>query len=153
MYTDKLISYPNHTHSDGKPFFAYLASQVAHTPFQAPRDDIEKYYNLYKSIGWDKLKELRFEKQKELGIWPKNMSLPVPHLPPLRPWNTLSPEQKNYAARVLAVHAMIENLDKNIGKIMQYNGQYDNTVIVFTSDNGTSEPLEMDQPTPNMQTE
>ena len=45
-------------------------------------------------------------------------------------------------------HAMIENLDKNIGKIVQYlknTGQYDNTVIVFTSDNGTSEPFEMDQ--------
>jgi len=66
-----------------------------------------------------------------------------------QPWNTLSPEQKNYAARVLAVHsAMIENLDKNIGKMVQYlkkTGQYDNTVIIFTSDNGTSEPFEMDQ--------
>jgi len=39
LYTDKLISYLNHTHSDGKPFFAYLATQVAHTPFQAPRDE------------------------------------------------------------------------------------------------------------------
>ena len=77
------------------------------------------------------------------------MSLPIPHLPPLQPWNTLSTEQKNYAARVLAVYAaMIENLDKNIGKVIQYlknTGQYDNTIIVFTSDNGTSEPFEMDQ--------
>jgi arylsulfatase len=147
MFTDKLLSYLNHTHADGKPFFAYLASQVAHTPFQAPRDNIEKYYNMYRSLGWDNIREQRFEKQKELGIWPSNMSLPVPHLPPLQPWNTLSPIQKDYAARILAVHAaMIENLDKNIGRVVQYlknTGQYDNTLIMFTSDNGTSEPFEM----------
>jgi len=149
MFTDKLLSYLNHTRADGKPFFAYLASQVAHTPFQAPRDNIEKYYNMYRSMGWDKIREQRFEKQKELGIWPSNMSLPVPHLPPLQPWSTLSPLQKDYAARILAVHAaMIENLDKNIGRVVQYlknTGQYDNTLIMFTSDNGTSEPFEMQQ--------
>lgn len=96
---------------------------------------------MYRSMGWDKARGLRFEKQKELGIMPSNMSLPIPHLPPLQPWDTLSTEQKNHAA-------MIENLDKNIGKVIQYlknTGQYDNTIIIFTSDNGTSEPFEMDQ--------
>ena len=96
-----------------------------------PRDNIDKYYKMYLSLGWDKIREQRFEKQKELGIWPSNMSLPVPHLPPLQPWKTLSPLQKAYAARILAVHAaMIENLDKNIGRVVQYlknTGQYDNT--------------------------
>jgi arylsulfatase A-like enzyme len=149
MFTDKLLSYLNQSRADGKPFFAYLATQVAHTPFQAPRNNIEKYYDMYRSLGWDKIREQRFEKQKELGIWPSNMSLPVPHLPPLQPWNTLSPDQKNFAAKILAVHAaMIENLDKNIGRVVQYlknTGQYDNTFIVFTSDNGTSEPFEMAQ--------
>jgi arylsulfatase A-like enzyme len=152
MFTDKLLSYLNQNRSDGKPFFAYLATQVAHTPFQAPRDDIEKYYNMYKSMGWDKIREQRFDKQKELGIWPSNMSLPVLHLPSLQPWDTLSTEQKDYAARILAVHpAMIEYLDKNIGRIIQYlkkTGQYDNTFIMFTSDNGNSnmnEPFEIMQ--------
>jgi arylsulfatase A-like enzyme len=43
---------------------------------------------------------------------------------------------------------MIENLDKNIGRVIQYlknTGQYDNTIIMFTSDNGTSEPFEVGQ--------
>jgi arylsulfatase A-like enzyme len=152
MFTDKLISYLKQSHSEGKPFFAYLATQVAHTPFQAPRDYIEKYYNMYRSMGWDKVREQRFDKQKESGIWPSNMSLPVLHLPPLQPWNTLSTEQKSYAAKILAVHAaMIENLDKNIGRVIQYlknTGQYDNTFIMFTSDNGNSnmqEPFEIMQ--------
>jgi arylsulfatase len=149
MFTGKLLSYLNQSGSDGKPFFAYLASQVAHTPFQAPRENIDKYYKMYLSLGWDKIREQRFDKQKELGIWPSNMSLPVPHLPPLQPWNTLTTDQKNFAAKILAVHAaMIENYDKNIGRIVQYlknTGQYDNTFIVFTSDNGTSEPFEIAQ--------
>ena len=42
---------------------------------------IEKYYNIYKSIGWDKIREQRFDRQKELGSWPSNMTLP-PRLPP-----------------------------------------------------------------------
>jgi len=61
MFTDKLLSYHNHTRADGKPFFAYLASQVAHTPIQAPRENIDKYYG--------GIREQRFDKQKELRIW------------------------------------------------------------------------------------
>ena len=41
---------------------------------------------------------------------------------------------------------MIDNMDYNIGKVIQYlkdNGIYDNTLIMFTSDNGSSEPIDM----------
>ncbi|MGD1835646.1 MAG: sulfatase-like hydrolase/transferase, partial [Nitrososphaeraceae archaeon] len=41
---------------------------------------------------------------------------------------------------------MIDNTDYNIGKLIQYLkdiGKYDNTLIIFTSDNGSSEPIEM----------
>lgn len=37
-------------------------------------------------------------------------------------------------------------MDTNIGKVIKYLkdiGQYDNTLIMFTSDNGNSEPIEM----------
>ena len=146
MFTDKLLDYLKQTQSNGKPFFAYLASQVAHTPFQAPPENIEKYYKMYSSMGWDKIREQRFEKQKELGIWPSNTPI-SPRLPPIQAWDSLSKVQQNYAAKVLAVHsAMIENLDQNIGRVIQYlkdTGQYDNTFIIFTSDNGTSEPFEI----------
>lgn len=128
MFTDKLLSYLNQTHSDGKPFFAYLASQVAHTPFQAPAGpNIEKYYNMYRSMGWDKVREQRFEKQKELGIWPSNMTLPVPRLPPIQAWNTLSTNQQNYAAKVFAVHAETSGPD---------NGQFRGPVGVALDSSG-----------------
>lgn len=147
VYANKLMDYINSTHADGKPFFGYLAFQAAHTPFQAPsQSTIDKYYKMYRSMGWDKLREQRFDKQKELGIWDSNMTIPTRY-PPNQPWNTLSSEQQDYAAKVLAVHsAMIETMDKSLGRVIQYLksiGQYDNTFIMFTSDNGSSEPIDM----------
>jgi arylsulfatase A-like enzyme len=145
IYTDKILDYLKSNQADGKPFFAYLSFQVAHTPFMAPPALIDKYDKIY-SVGWDKLREQRFEKQKELGFWPSNMTNPG-GLPPNQAWDNLTSDQKAYAARVFAVHASgIEDMDKNIGRVIQYlkdSGQYDNTFILFTSDNGSSEPFEM----------
>jgi arylsulfatase A-like enzyme len=146
LYTDKLLELFNKTASEDKPFFAYLAFQVAHSPFMAPsKAIIDKYDKIY-SAGWDVIREQRFEKQKELGFWPSNMTDPG-RLPPNESWDSLTPDQKAYAARVLAVHsAGIEDMDKNIGRVIQYlkdTGQYDNTFILFTSDNGSSEPFEI----------
>ena len=146
LYTNKLIDYINSTYKDGKPLFMYLSFQEAHTPFQAPRDNIEKYFNIYKTAGWDKIREQRFEKQKEMGFWNANLTLPE-RLPPNVSWDSLSSEQKNYAAMVMAVHAaMIEQLDKNVGRMIDYLksiGKYDNTFIMFTSDNESSEPIDI----------
>lgn len=141
LYTDKMMEYINNA-SDGKPFFGYLSFQVAHSPFQSPQENIAKYDKIY-SIGWDKIREQRFEKQKELGIWNSDMKLPD-RIPPNQPWTNLTPEQQAFASRILAVKAvMIEDMDQNIGRLIQMlrdSGQYDNTLIMFTSDNGSSEP-------------
>jgi arylsulfatase A-like enzyme len=145
MYTDQLLGFFKKTASEKKPFFAYLAYQVAHSPFMAPTELVDKYDKIY-SVGWDKIREQRFEKQKELGFWPSNMKDPG-RLPPNHVWESLTSDQKAFAARVLAVHAaMIEYMDQNIGRVIQYLkdiGQYDNTFIMFTSDNGSSEPFEI----------
>jgi arylsulfatase A-like enzyme len=141
LYTDKMIEFIKNS-TDRKPFFAYLSFQVAHSPFQSPQENIAKYDKIY-SVGWDKIKEQRFEKQKEFGFWDADMKLPD-RIPPNQPWDKLSPEQQAYASRILAVRAvMIEDMDQNIGRLIQFlkdTGQYDNTLIMFASDNGTSEP-------------
>lgn len=141
LYTNKMIEFIENK-TDGNPFFGYLAFQVAHSPFQAPQETVSKYDNLYK-VGWDKIRNQIFEKQKQLGFWDADMKLSE-RVPPNVPWDSLTPEQQAYASRVLAVRAaMIENMDQNIGKLIQVlkkNGQYDNTLIIFTSDNGSSEP-------------
>ena len=145
MYTDQLLGFFKKTESEKKPFFAYLAFQVAHSPFMSPPELVDKYDKIY-SVGWDKIREQRFEKQKELGFWPANMTDPG-RIPPNAVWDSLTSDQKSYAARVLAVHAGgIEQMDKDIGRVIQYlkdTGQYDNTFILFTSDNGSSEPVEV----------
>jgi arylsulfatase A-like enzyme len=41
---------------------------------------------------------------------------------------------------------MIDNLDYQFGRIIQYLkdiGEYDNTLVIFTSDNGSSEPIKL----------
>jgi arylsulfatase A-like enzyme len=94
-------------------------------------------------VGWDEIRKQSFENEKKLGFWPIDMKLPE-RIPPNQPWTALTPEQKSYAARILAVRAvMIENMDHDVGRMIQYlkeKGQYDNTLIIFLSDNGTSEP-------------
>ena len=95
----KCNSVINKTKGDGKPLFMYLAFQVAHSPFMAPAESIGKYDKIY-SAGWDKIRELRFEKQKELGMWPANMTLPNER-PPNVPWTSLTSEEKQYATRFL----------------------------------------------------
>ncbi len=141
MYTDKMMEFIKNS-TDGNPFFAYVSFQVAHSPFQSPQENIAKYEKIY-SVGWDKIREQRFEKQKQLGFWTADMNLPD-KIPPNQPWAELTPEQQTYASRILAVRAvMIEDMDENIGRMIQFlkdTGQYDNTLIMFISDNGTSEP-------------
>jgi arylsulfatase len=142
FYTDKMIDFIKKSKENNKPFFGYLAFQVAHTPFQAPSEYIKKYEGVY-DAGWDKIREKRFEKQKELGIWPANMSLPQSY-PTFTDWNALPKDEQKQRSQIFAAHsAMIEDMDYNIGKLIQFlkaTVQYDNTLIMFTSDNGGSEP-------------
>lgn len=51
MYTDKMLGYLKNS-TDGKPFFAYLAFQVAHSPFQSPQATLKKYDKIYQ-VGWE----------------------------------------------------------------------------------------------------
>jgi arylsulfatase A-like enzyme len=145
LYTNVMIEQIKKVHSDGKPFFGHLAFQAAHSPFQAPQDYINKYEEVY-DVGYDVIREHRFEKQKELGIWPANMTLPE-RLPHSLSWDSLDPQTQAYRAKTLAVRAaMIENMDYNIGKVialLKELGIYDNTLISFASDNGSSEARPM----------
>jgi arylsulfatase A-like enzyme len=145
IYTNIMLDKIKNHQADGKPLFMYLSFQASHSPFQAPEEFVKKYEGVY-DVGYDKIREQRFEKQKQLGIWPQDMNFPQ-RLPQTPAWDSLSADDKAYKAKVLEAHAgMIENMDYNIGKVIQYlkdTGQYDNTLIVFTSDNGSSEPIEM----------
>jgi arylsulfatase len=147
LYTNMLIDQIKKVQGNGKPLFMYLSFQVGHSPFQAPQAYINKYQGVYQ-VGYDKIREERFAKQKELGLWPANTSIPKA-IPGVPAWNNLTSQEQNYRAKILAVRAaMIDDMDYNVGKLIQYlksTGKYDNTLIIFTSDNGSSEPIEMAQ--------
>ena len=142
FYTDKLLAYLESGKSSGKPFFAYAAYTAPHWPIQAP----EKYINKYKGVydaGYDEIRNARIARQKQLGIIPANFQ-PANPVEKTKPeygrWSELSSDQKALEARRMEVYAaMVENLDFNVGRIIQYlkaNDQYDNTLIFFVSDNG-----------------
>ena len=55
-------------------------------------------------------------------------------------WNDLTPEEKRLSSRAMEAYAgMVDSIDVNVGKVVDYlkkTGEYDNTFIVFMSDNG-----------------
>lgn len=119
-----------------KPFFLYLAYNAVHSPFHAPDSEIAKHQGKY-DAGWDVIRERRFARQKELGLWPDDMKLP-PRDSKSQPW-TGSEEQMKLAKRMEIYAAMLTKMDENIGRLtasLKQSGQLDNTLILFLSDNG-----------------
>ena len=136
-YTDRLIEFIGGPDEDG-PFFAYAAYSAPHWPLQAPDEFIEKYDGSYDQ-GWDALRSARFERMREMGIIPAQTRLPL-RLDEAPAWDDLSEEERRIEARKMAVYAaMIDNMDVNIGRLLAHLksiGEYDNTLIIFMSDNG-----------------
>jgi arylsulfatase len=143
FYTDKLISYLQNSKKDGKPFFAYAAYTSPHWPLQAPREYLDKYQGQFDQ-GYDSVRLARIERMKSLGLIARDAqpANPLPVNPALPGWDQLSPEQRRVESRKMEIYAaMVDNLDHNIGRVIDYlreSGQYDNTLIVFMSDNGAA---------------
>ncbi len=140
FYTGKLIEYIDRHRSDGRPFFAFAAYTSPHWPLQVDEKYWKKYEGRYDE-GYEKLKEKRLESLKRAGMIPAGTTLPPNH-PRVTPRDSLSPEQQRVEARKMELYAgMVDNLDHNIGRLIQHLkdiGAYDNTLIVFMSDNGAA---------------
>jgi arylsulfatase len=138
-YTDTLISYIEKNKADQKPFFMYAAYTAPHDPLHAPKEYIEKYRGKF-DMGWDSLRNLRLNNLKALGIISKDVNDFAPSGVPK--WESLSAQQKKEYARTMEVYAaMVDYLDMSIGRIITYlkqEGLYDNTMILFMSDNGAN---------------
>jgi len=139
-YTDNVLQWMRKNQGDGKPFFAYLAYTAPHDPLHAPKEYIDKYKGKYDG-GWDALREERFQALKDLGIINQDVK-PFPRLDSVEAWNEMSPQKQKEAARDMEVYAaMIDYLDEQIKRVFDYlkeTGEYDNTMIVFISDNGAN---------------
>ena len=137
-FTDHALGYldQHKSNGSGKPFFLYLAYTAPHFPLHALEQDIAKYESLYMQ-GWDVTREKRFQKMKQLGLVDDRYQLTErPDIIPA--WESVG--DKKVLARKMAVYAaMIDRMDQNIGRLinkLKSNGQYENTMIVFISDNG-----------------
>ena len=93
-----------------KPFFLFLSYYTVHTPIEANKKYIKKFEDKLKTID----STGAFYKKEGSGT------------------TTLQQRNSEYAS-------MVYSLDENIGRLidkLKEKGLYDNTTIVFTSDNG-----------------
>jgi arylsulfatase A-like enzyme len=127
--------------STGRPFFAYLALGACHAPLHAPKEYIDKYRGRFDQ-GWDKVREQTFERQKKLGIMPRNAVLP-PANSGVQPWDELNADQRKVYTKLQEVFAgFLDHADHEIGRLnsaLDELGITDNTLIILTSDNGASQ--------------
>jgi arylsulfatase len=142
-YTDVLLDWLERDRGDGKPFFAYLSYTAPHDPLHAPREYIDKYRGAY-DAGWDVLRQQRLQALKDLGIVRPNAEA-FPRLPSVPAWVEMSSDEQRKAARDMEVYAaMVHYMDEQIQRVLDYLkeiGEYDNTMILFFSDNGANGAL------------
>jgi arylsulfatase A-like enzyme len=121
-----------------KPFFSYLCFHACHSPLHAPREYIERYRGRYDK-GWDACRAERIERQKALGIVPREAQL-APRNPGVRAWDSLSRDERRLAARLQECFAgMLEHADAQIGRVLdwlEHIGKRDDTLVMLLSDNG-----------------
>lgn len=144
-YADKLIEYLTERNEQEslKPFFAYLPFSAPHWPLQAPEKNMKKYKGLY-ADGPEALRRRRLERLQKLGIIaPTTVPHPVVGMAgeeDEHQWDRLDEDTRQKSARAMEAYAgMVDRMDWNIGRVLEYlkkTGQYENTLIMFMSDNG-----------------
>jgi len=133
-----------------KPWYLWFCPGANHAPHHAPKDYIEKYKGKFDD-GYEAYREWVLRRMIQRGILPKGTTLtPINPLPKgilpdadsVRPWHTLSADEKRLFCRMAEVYAAFsEYTDAQIGRIVDYleeSGQLDNTLIIYCADNGAS---------------
>ncbi len=137
-YTDKTIQFIDEGHQDGKPFFAYMAYTAPHGPLQVPNKWLRRYKNRYDE-GWDGIRQKRLARMQEMDIIDEGDNA-ADRLYFLPRSSTLSPAARVALGRNMEIYAsMVEYMDDQIGRVFKYLkqiGEYDNTIVIFISDNG-----------------
>jgi arylsulfatase len=142
----------------GKPFFAYLAPQVAHAPHHVPTEWADRYKGRFDE-GYEAIRAGILERQKQLGLMPADVELspinphgepavtgpdgqPWPLLDTVRPWASLTQDERRLFARMAEVFAgYVSHADAQIGRVLDFleaTGELDDTIVVVVSDNGSS---------------
>ena len=106
---------------DDAPFFLYWSHYAVHTPIQAKPEDLARFEEKSRRMKLDQVNP--YVEGEHFPCWHKRKE---------RVLRRLVQSDVPYAA-------LIWNLDQNVGRLVQALkdcGEYENTIIVFTSDNG-----------------
>lgn len=132
------------TGDSDRPFFLYFAHHAVHGPIQARPEDIERFRGAYRD-GWDRARRDRFERQRALGLFGPDVELPASDESGFhdnRAWEELSADEQERFERYMEVYAAaVAAIDESLARLVAHLkeiGEYENTIIVFTSDNGGS---------------
>jgi arylsulfatase len=142
-----------------KPWYMYFCPGCAHAPHHVFKEWSDKYEGRFDE-GYEAIRESILARQKELGLLPEDVELspinphgepdgitgpegqPWPQLDFVRPWDSLSDDEKRLFARMAEVYAgFVTYTDREIGRFLDYleeSGQLENTIVVAVSDNGAS---------------
>ena len=135
--TDKAIEFVQDAKAiaPDKPFFMYFCPGACHAPHHVPKEWIDKYKGKF-DMGYEKYRELVFERQKKLGIIAEEAELspinpyadttshdgkPWSQVDRVRPWDSLSDDEKRLFSRMAEVYAgFLSHADHEIGRLLDY---------------------------------
>jgi arylsulfatase len=129
------------THNPDKPMFIYFTPGAVHGPFHIFTEWADKYKGKFDQ-GWEVLRNMTFENQKELGWIPQDAKLnPLPAS--MQKWSDVPKSQHEFQTRLMEIYAgFLEHTDVQYGKIVdeiERQGMTDNTLFLYIlSDNGPS---------------
>jgi arylsulfatase A-like enzyme len=136
-FTSKALEWLDEPELKEKPFFLYLAFTAPHYPLHAWPKDIAKYKGKY-DAGYEAIRKERYDRMVSMGIIdPAKNPLPTWEG---KDWAALSGEDRAKEIRRMEIYAaMLDRVDQNLSKIfakLKEQGKFENTLIMFASDNG-----------------
>jgi arylsulfatase A-like enzyme len=141
-----------------KPWLMYLCPGCGHAPHHVFKDWADGYKGRFDE-GYEAIRAGILANQKELGLMAADVELspinphgepdatgpdgqPWPQLDFVRPWDSLSDDERRLFVRMAEVYAgFVSYTDDQIGRLIDYleeSGQLENTIVVVVSDNGAS---------------
>lgn len=125
LFADSVIEFLE-SHDREIPFFAYVAFTAPHDPRQPPASFVEPYYrslpplppNFQPQLGFDNGHMLKC-RDEHLAAWPRTESV--------------------IRDQLAEYYGLITHMDEQIGRILaalKTSGRADNTMVIFSADNG-----------------
>ena len=127
--------------SPNKPVFMYYAPAATHAPHHVAKEWREKFKGKF-DHGWDKEREIVFQRQKEMGVIPADAKL-SPRNQEVPTWESRTEEEKKFYSLLYENFAgYMAFTDYEVGRLLDVIKELpdaDNTLVMFiVGDNGAS---------------